>query len=171
MNVSGKHWCLAIADVITKNFAFIDPLGSSERQNKYNLNIFLNNMKLKHEKWQTIVYNHSIQKDNFNCGVFVLMFAQKILYDSDNFFDNENPNDARTSYQLLLLEESLDVRNLCMICGQEQLDITAGWIECDSCMRWYMVHCLESKINGLKMDISDIDTWSCPICIDYIQNN
>ena len=109
---SQEHWCLLFVSVISSEITYINPLGTA----KTDCDNILNNWKLfvksrvglKDKDWKITRYSqdHSLQQDNFSCGVFVCYFYDKLINGEfqymRNFFDL---SDYRTNIRENLLRE------------------------------------------------------------------
>lgn len=84
-NPGKAHWCLAIADTIKKTFTFLNPSCESDTRERHYMTRFLNSIlkynptakqKIPLEGWRILKIKHAVQRDGYNCGVYVLMFIQ-----------------------------------------------------------------------------------------------
>lgn len=84
-----QHWCLAVADLEKRTFTYLNPSGENKSSiAHYQSSYFLNTLskynsyrKTQHlvDGWKIIQMEHPTQKDVYNCGIFVLMFTEKIV--------------------------------------------------------------------------------------------
>ncbi|CAF1145787.1 unnamed protein product, partial [Brachionus calyciflorus] len=97
INFDGNHWCLVYISIKKGKFAFIDPKGEDDyRYNKtYQkwCNFSSKRKELSEKSWSKQNYEHSIQSDQINCGVYVCIFGEKLLKDENLIFE--------TSYEYL----------------------------------------------------------------------
>lgn len=92
--------------------------------------------------------NIPIQKDTYNCGVYVIYYAFTIM-DSSNFSLDFNPNIHREYLKTYLLENSEDMTNICLYCNWhsdkhrcQQDDEYVEWVSCSLCCRWIAINCI-----------------------------
>jgi len=110
--------------------------------------------------------------DFYNCGVYVLYFAECIL---KNKFENVKFNEAfcpivyREVLKDLLLEESDFMRDICLCCGRTDKqhrhieEDNVDWVQCDACNRWIIVQCVKDAEQILDID----GNFECLLCISY----
>ena len=88
-----NHFTLVFANFETKKFIYLDPL---EEKSIISDELFLKFLKILNmvnintEGWQNFEIPHDLQKDTFNCGVFVCQFSEKLIndqYDLKNLTD------------------------------------------------------------------------------------
>ena len=94
---SQEHWCLLFVSVITSEITYINPLGTTKTDCKNildNWKLFVKSrVGLKDKDWKITRYSqdHSLQQDNFSCGVFICYFYDKLINREfqylRNFFD------------------------------------------------------------------------------------
>lgn len=113
-NTRQNHWCLAVADVNKQKFTYIDPFGAKRKTAQHYLSIFLNTIlkyNILHRTniplsgWRILLPQHKIQKDIYNCGIYVLMFIEKIVNQEDLMTCME-PNTFRKYLKNLLIMKS-----------------------------------------------------------------
>jgi hypothetical protein len=85
VHINKNHWAVLFINVKTQTVLYINSKGENfDTSNKVLLNwrFFCKNRKqMKNIEWKTNSYNHVIQleRDNFNCGVFVSYNFEKLL--------------------------------------------------------------------------------------------
>lgn len=92
--------------------------------------------------------NIPIQKDTFNCGVYIIYYAFTIM-DSSKFSLEFDPNIHRENLKTYLLESSEDMTNICLYCNChsdkhrcQQEDECVEWVSCSVCCRWIAINCI-----------------------------
>lgn len=119
-NTGTQHWVLAVADMRTKIFTFLDPQGSTLEKATMYLAYFINavihycQFKKKDTKlsqnWRlNKSLKHPIQTDTFNCGIFILMFAEKLI-NNDSLMTCMDPASFRKYLKILLLQHGSNIR-------------------------------------------------------------
>lgn len=113
VNVGGSHWVLAIANIQKKIFNLIDPMGNERNYKDQYFAYFLNTLgKLKYniDNWKNNSVEHVRQKtnDNYNCGVYVLLFAERTITEK-SLTITEDPDHYRNHIKALLLRNSLKI--------------------------------------------------------------
>lgn len=169
-HVAGNHWCLIAINMATKEFTYFDPLIKATENVTKVVGIMKTVLKTLHissNNWNVRYYDHPLQRDGFNCGVYVLTFAENIIKKQFNFYCCNEPEDQRVLFKKLILKKSDNMFNRCLICGQTSLNVTAQWVQCNLCTRWYMEQCL-AKLNIDTSGINPDATYTCPICSKYI---
>ena len=101
-----------VVSVISSEITYINSLGTTKTECKNildNWKVFVKSrVGLKGKDWKKRRYSqdHSLQQDNFSCGVFVCYFYDKLINEEfqymKNFFDL---NDYRTNIREKLLRE------------------------------------------------------------------
>lgn len=75
--VRNNHFILIKLDIEQKKFTFIDPLGDENKKYSFyfgQVMNFLRKKKYDYKNWCTEFLDHVIQKDSYNCGVYVIYF-------------------------------------------------------------------------------------------------
>lgn len=137
--INNNHWCLAVID-----------------------------MWEAEESWNAVTVPHALQDDLYNCGIYILQFAECVV-NKQSVESIQNPNEFRKYLTRYLLEQSSDVTQLCLYCGRRELNTTARWIQCDMCDRW-VVH--QSCTPPVSADIRyslDTQQFQCVVCTAYLQ--
>lgn len=86
----GGHYTLFIIDKVNKTFSYLDPMKNNVLSTKTHFNSF-QDFILRHntaypgitlpssEQWTVKYYEHALQQDSFNCGVFIIHFAKDFM--------------------------------------------------------------------------------------------
>ncbi len=92
INITNKHWCLAVINVKDKTFEFHDPFGGSKNLPRNLFQIMQNYLQdevknygtqqesLNLTEWMTIINKKTYpkQQNNYDCGVFICLYADYI---------------------------------------------------------------------------------------------
>ncbi|CAF0996719.1 unnamed protein product, partial [Brachionus calyciflorus] len=80
-------------------FTFIDPLGENEADQQSFFKTWCNYAKTRSDlvniHWRMMNLQHTRQKDNFNCGVYVCVFGKMLLSGSTNLYINSLPESLK----------------------------------------------------------------------------
>lgn len=167
IHVNGNHWCFILIDLKKKHFSFLDPQGGTENQRKTYFNRFLKfmsqlpNNSLKSSEWNIISTDHVKQRDNYNCGIYVIHFFKAIIR-NEPLISEFDPDGFRSELRYFLLEKSSNMRNRCLLCGSS--DTLKRSIECRYCKRLFHFKCINDK---LKNDF-EFPFEYCDICIQNL---
>jgi len=94
------------------------------------------------------------QNDEFNCGVYIIYYAFKFIYNS-KFSLEFDPNTYREYLKTYLLKNYEDMTNICLYRNWNsdkhrcQPDDKCGeWVSCSRCCLWIAINCIpkEDKI-------------------------
>ncbi|CAG9771384.1 unnamed protein product [Ceutorhynchus assimilis] len=165
------HWCLVVCNVNQKLFYYINPTGSSLTETKNKMSVFLKKCSISENGWTPKILFHPKQKDSCSCGPYVTSFAVKIINGDENLCTCLEPEDQRFFLKELLLREASDMKDKCVVCGEDTLNITStdlkiDWVQCDHCIRWYMLRCL--NIDNTEELPSK---YCCPICTFFFNRH
>ncbi|XP_048487301.1 uncharacterized protein LOC119692509 isoform X2 [Plutella xylostella] len=154
-----NHFTLVHLSNGGKKMTCIDPKGNEVKYvNKYGNVIkkyFKHAINLK-----VLKPKHIIQSDGHNCGVYVIMFIEKIITKgnlNDKFF---TPQGYRSYLQHCILGHSDCIKDICYICGRSVLSLNNNkttW-KCTLCQR------------TLHNDCISPDRF-CMLCAHYKQNH
>ena len=82
-NVDNNHWLALIIDVNKDEFILLDPMNKSTPRLDKCFKSWCNyyhSRKNKHDaSWKIRKIDHPLQKDHYNCGVFVIQFIKHYL--------------------------------------------------------------------------------------------
>ncbi|XP_065208839.1 uncharacterized protein LOC135837477 [Planococcus citri] len=88
-NPNGKHWVLLVVKPKLKQIQIYDPTSKKKTTSqslmkfvKQLICVLLNDFG-PNETWNIVVPKHIIQKGNYNCGVYVCWYAERILKNED----------------------------------------------------------------------------------------
>lgn len=172
--INNNHWCLAVIDMIKKTFAFMNPLGSSIQETVVHMTKFLKFLRRYNQKqweaeesWNAVTVPHALQDDLYNCGIYILQFAECVV-NKQSAESIQNPNEFRKYLTRYLLEQSSDVTQLCLYCGRRELNTTARWVQCDMCDRWVHQSCTPPVSADIRYSL-DTQQFQCVVCTAYIQ--
>jgi hypothetical protein len=118
---------------------------------KNNYNCFIRNQTKNKESalyafnntnWSYKQYNHVIQSDGFNCGVYAAKFLQNLIAQQDLENVLNEPQRYRTEIKELLASKSLEPFEFCSICCENyQQKNRLILIKCMSCTRHFHIDC------------------------------
>lgn len=173
VNVNQNHWCLAIADFEKATFGFIDSqiqrrnmaLNQSERYYK-KFQLFFNFYNKKFNtsfglNLKIVTYDHAVQTDSYNCGVFVIHFFKQFSKGKALTLET-NINDFRDHIKYMILSESENVQHMCPLCCH-CVNENNQYNKCDYCKRSFCISCLERN-NMLFQNC-------CYFCKNYTDRN
>ncbi|XP_065904524.1 uncharacterized protein [Dysidea avara] len=121
-------------------FYFLDPLKHSDLASNA-LASFRDYFVLRQEKgiddslllddYKIIQIKSRIQYDDYNCGVLSL---KKL-----------NLKETRSEIGIELLQQSVDLSDLCVMCGSA--DLYDNWVKCTQCQCWQHTECVNEVIS------------------------
>lgn len=132
--------------MISKSFSFLDPFRESKEQSLLyfkKFNKFIGEVVENSRPYHLNPIKHAIQKDAYNCGIYILEFAKRLI-NNNNLEEIFNPDFERENIMHLLLDMSLDILKTCMFCRQNIPDNSAN-IQCTSCKRSFHIKCLNTS--------------------------
>ncbi|CAI6371297.1 unnamed protein product [Macrosiphum euphorbiae] len=158
-NVGETHWIIAFVDFCKKECYILDPMGhpTDERFKKlirglklfcsYGENKWFPKLNLSTHKLQNV----PLQKDWYNCGVYILYYAITLMK-GECFNKLFEPMEYRQYLKTYLLENSDFMRDICLYCGRtgKSHRIVCGkkgveWVECTDCNRWMVIDCIPDE--------------------------
>lgn len=159
LHVNRSHWCLAIADISKKEFIFLDPESSTMAKNYMFKKKFERFFKMytNHKQFVTLsvfnakLINHILQNDSFNCGALIIYFVQQYC-NNRNMTVYEDMCRFRKYLKLMLLKNSDDMQQNCLICG----------FQCDEDQKYLLCNRL---IHNNCIKLNDIN--QCLLCQNY----
>lgn len=121
---------------------------------------------LNTSSWCNLNLDHLIQKDSFNCGVYIIYFFHKLTknYNLTDFIDI---NQYRNELKLLLLTKSSNMRDKCLFCRGETTD--KNYFTCRLCNRFIHNKCLLTQMEidkNVKTKDKKLNNI-CDICRKY----
>lgn len=180
---SGKltdgHWTLAIINKKEKTFMYLDSGAAKTRREKISQNFFekfgqfldvfntfdkslglFKHWKLKND------CNYPKQKDTYNCGIFLLKFAELYIKNGAIELPSFNPLQYRHYLKKYVLDKSDDLNTIstCRICYRKESSNTETWVQCylPTCQRWYHCKCL--KLDYYTLTQEGI-IFKCSMCM------
>lgn len=176
LNDQLQHFNLVIVNCRDKTFSLIDPMLSDPPVESYYQNFlnFVGRHNTKYPKnlmptdWTIKNIKHPLQHDVWNCGVFILNFAEQ--YAKTKEINAEiDPSNYRTQLQHIILRKSVSMKDKCVLCGNVSLsksnendDGKLLWVQCDGCSRWTHLDCSHASEDILK---DDSLRFFCIICM------
>eukprot|EP00794_Sanderia_malayensis_P001400 gene1400-1546_t len=178
-NTSNCHWNLVTLKPKEGQIMFLNPMGEQESQTSKltkNWKVFWR-MRIKALGADDIPWNyspvvHPKQRDSYNCGIYILKFAEALLLDgnggSTRFSDSrEDLEKYRKEIAEQLIECSDDKETgWCSICGlyrSEDSEIMA----CTICSRWIHTNC---KGETMLQEGESFECSSCTAALIYATN-
>ncbi|XP_025198886.1 uncharacterized protein LOC112597163 [Melanaphis sacchari] len=181
LHVNGNHWVIVFADFGNHKFYFLDPFETIEYNKcRHNFVTILGELKKNHiygevgNVWPEMHFQifsyYPKQSDSYNCGVYVLYYAECMMknkIENANFNQDFNPMLYREVLKDLLLEKSDFMRDICLYCGRtdkkhkEIKKENIDWVQCDTCNRWIVIQCLSNI--GQTSDCDD--NFECVLCV------
>ncbi|CAH1106830.1 unnamed protein product [Psylliodes chrysocephalus] len=151
--LNNSHFTLII--IVFKNFTFqyIDPMGTEFSIVADMFKRFAKELNFDTANIKIINVDHCVQKDGYNCGIYVLHFIQCTINNLDLTSPN-NPDQERDRLKKILLEKSKDVKEYCLKCGRKVTEADKCF-QCHKCKKFIEKGCL----------ITDI----CPLCKIYTE--
>lgn len=151
--LSSKHYTLCILNFSTHEFMYVNSYKTlSVGQNVYDL--FMAKLSSDKKVWKyKEISDRAMQEDGSNCGIFVLMYAMKILQ-NESLIYLWKPSDFRKKMKLLLLSHQGDrSRFCCHCCALRKSNCDA--IVCKDCKYYICSNCSHKH--------SQIDSKVCKI--------
>ncbi|XP_041847822.1 uncharacterized protein LOC121644147 [Melanotaenia boesemani] len=145
------HWFLVVIYPSQNKTLLLDPLGETAAKLKRCQDASRALMRRKGihvSRWKCDTVPHPHQPDSTSCGVFAIVFAEKILYNQPVTFPASPKDVSDLWWQIAttLLRDSDDLTNLCLHCGEASVDGSPEeqltWISCDACGRWFHHDCV-----------------------------
>eukprot|EP00794_Sanderia_malayensis_P004479 gene4479-5073_t len=173
-NTSNCHWNLVTLKPKEGQIMFLNPMGEQESQTSKltkNWKVFWR-MRIKALGADDIPWNyspvvHPKQRDSYNCGIYILKFAEALLLDgnggSTRFSDSrEDLEKYRKEIGEQLIECSDDKEmGWCSICGfyrSEDSEIMA----CTICSRWIHTNCKgETMLQEGETMLQEGESFEC----------
>ncbi len=113
--IDGNHWCLLFIDNKNKTITYIDSLKNNNSlslmfariKKNWNELWLKNNNNTSNFKWNILQYDHILQNDGANCGVFVCYFFKYLLEENINLLNyNFNTDDFRKQIETRIIDNS-----------------------------------------------------------------
>ena len=173
VNLSGNHWCLAIANFKEKTYVYLDPLAlSNQRKHLCDFLAYINlrnsftTEQIGTDGWTIKKPPHlPTQQDGNNCGVYILYYATQIIRGARAKTTFE-PEEFRREIAKKILKACPNMRHLCVKCGKDEFymaDLSvSNMVQCNACLRWYHLKCSRPLITNLE------DVYQCFLCKRYL---
>lgn len=121
VHISGNHWTLSCINFIKKRFEYYDNLRGSDRGILYCLRNYLrdeiitynNNSVINIDEWIDFIDpNIPLQKNGYDCGVFILYMARLLCTNTSMYYQDSSSNEILPSFT------QDDITNFRIIIGQ-----------------------------------------------------
>ena len=168
-----NHWRLVVVDIDNKNIVVIDPLSRNNCQDEsrafkaikgyFNIDGFKNQNTLYNMKLElgNPPKERPLQKDTFNCGVFVMHYMNSI--GRNKIFDlNSIPAVFRRDVADVLLEMSENLKDVFQYCTNSEDSFTM--VMCELCRRWVHTDCLKHKFKDNTDYTNKSVHYTCQAC-------
>jgi hypothetical protein len=179
--VEQSHWVLVLAYMEKQEIQILNSIPENQTKEGLqhttdktdkilnNFKIFINLIQQKSDDWHFVKKNCiAYQEDSYNCGIFVIMYF-------DSYFGRKNKRQlkdfdadaCRTMYADEILENSVQMKNACLLCGFDSPKIVNNMIMCSSCRRWICYDtCIASHYDTRSNNIENIEeiVFECFLC-------
>uniref|UniRef100_A0A1B6KCX7 Ubiquitin-like protease family profile domain-containing protein n=1 Tax=Graphocephala atropunctata TaxID=36148 RepID=A0A1B6KCX7_9HEMI len=195
VNINQSHWVLVYVKIKEKQFSYIDPMYDLTQCNSPhikamttrtfdNLLVFLSSQTNEHiedlkEGWTVVQHDHPVQKDAYNCGVFVMYFMEQLM-NNDKIALTFAPDKHRIDLYRELLMHSENMSHVCLPCGRSfttfiPLDKECESVECSACLRWFHIIKPGCLPDDVPKDIDELNKPDikvfCTLCRLYWKNH
>nr|CAH7732897.1 unnamed protein product [Callosobruchus chinensis] len=143
--LKNNHYTLMILSITNKTIIFIDPMGNEILFKNFYCERLSMFMKFKNIATSEFIFeapNHIIQRDGYNCGVYVIHFFQGITKGIrlDRVADIDQ---QRINFKWMLLRNSADMTNIFLFCACSTAQAnTDNVFICRTCKRHIHFKCL-----------------------------
>nr|XP_026691884.1 uncharacterized protein LOC100185158 isoform X2 [Ciona intestinalis] len=153
-NPRGLHWVLLVIDIKQHKLLYLDPNQSDDN----NRNKDMYKAKSVIEKSLMNKFNFSLssiatnsnktsQNDNFNCGVYICMYALWLTKGMNLIQPNKPHLYRRQIFNTIIGHCSLSVENkdICKVCQfdvKDNISTALEWVQCFACKQWYHSRCV-----------------------------
>ena len=101
-----NHWVLAIFKMKAKKAYYLDSLGSKDKSRLLLIGNYINSLQNEKTIFDFSCVNINIQKNNSDCGIYVLMNALlEIEYQSDYVFQERDISQFRHFVYGMIMDE------------------------------------------------------------------
>jgi hypothetical protein len=176
---NGNHWVLCSANLKKQTFTHYDSLDKSNDTSIIFFNKLLkflkncdkaNGLKLSSKKWKNTRTIYPSQPDAFNCGLYVIFYIESEIKNI-NVEMNFDATKYRQYVMSIILENSSDMTNICLMCGTppEQITGYSSWaVNCKHCLRKIHPKCYESIKDTYYSKVKTCSTsFVCPLCHSF----
>lgn len=160
-----SHYYIILIDFEQGTLMCLDPQSFEESRRKfitYYMKILKNNFP--HINWVSKRVAHDIQKDSWNCGVFVIQFAERFIQ-SSGFTGLENQDKYRSSIRNMLFDYGEPISSLCFHCLQDTTNLLE-YAKCNFCERFICISCIHTYYNANFVYVKNITNFICKLCED-----
>ena len=108
--LKNNHWVAIIIDMKLAKFQLIDPLEASEKKSQIFFDSWVEYYNKRNDflinKWIQNAKNvkHPIQKDKFNCGVYVCLIIKQYISKNTNKIEFKNTEEDMIIFRKLIAE-------------------------------------------------------------------
>eukprot|EP00794_Sanderia_malayensis_P020747 gene20747-22776_t len=179
-NISNCHWNLVTLKPKEGHIMILNPMGEQESQTSKltkNRKVFWR-MRIKALGADDIPWNyspvvHPKQRASYNCGIYILKFAEALLLDgnrgSTQFSDSRE--DREEKYRKEIAEQLIECSNdketgWCSICGFQRSE-DSEIMACTICSRWIHTKC---KGEAMLQEGESFECSSCTAALIYATN-
>lgn len=175
----GNHWVLCAANLTEYTFTYYDSLNNSVQQSIIFFNKFMkfidncdkaNGLNFAAKKWINIKTKYPSQPDKFNCGLYVLHYIESEIRNV-NVPMNFDATNYRQYIMSILLKNSADMSNICLVCGTPPENIVGfnSWaVACKHCLRKIHPKCYASILQKYYSNVKMNSTaFVCPLCHSF----
>lgn len=173
----GRHYTLFIINTIQKTFSYLDPANPNPAVTETLFKSFKDFIVrhnaaypqciLPNAEWTIKTFQYPLQKDGFNCGVFVIYYAKEFFEKkiASKISEQFCPKTFREYLQHYVLKSSVQMRNRCVICSMLIHKTEQTSVKCDNatCSRFTHLECLKEQIAPEELDNK---FFVCYICRD-----
>ena len=165
-NIGLKHWTLFFVSIKNKQIFYIDPQGTEEKTSleiSKNFIEFAKTVKFfKNIKFENVSLKHQIQKDTYNCGVYVCHFFDLLIKTKEISILNNNidQNIDINAYRKVILKKISDNSKLtvCCICHRKEqqtkdkniknklISMFSSELKVFKCKHTFHLNCIKSDI-------------------------
>lgn len=161
-NVNGNHWIIAIIDFNKKECMIMNPFRPKDilcTDLFIELSLRMKENGIYGDKKDFPLFNFIscpmknilVQKDNYNCGVFIIYYMFTIISES-NFDPMFNPDEYRLYLKKYLLKNSENMTEVCLYCNRmssvhrcDNDQNRVDWVSCTRCGRWIPLNCIPKE--------------------------
>lgn len=182
--LESSHWTLMYVDFVNKTTSYFNSIerihNDSDRRIYWKDRVLntLDNVPFKWipkqrigdvGKWVDNYVQIPYQNDGYNCGVFMLYFAQQLM-NNKRIITSFDPTSYRKYLQEMLLMKSMCMKNKCLICGKDEGSFRENYsgqtvedctmVQCEFCTRWFHILCLPE----IEKNQIENQNWICGLC-------
>ncbi|XP_078489761.1 uncharacterized protein LOC100185158, partial [Ciona intestinalis] len=154
-NPRGLHWVLLVIDIKQHKLLYLDPNQSDDINRNKDMykaksvieKSLMNKFKFSLSSIATNSYKTS-QNDDFNCGLYVCMYALWLTKGMNLIQPNKPHLYRRQIFNTLIGHCSLGIENkdICKVCQfdvvKNNVSTALEWVQCFACKQWYHSRCI-----------------------------